>query len=152
MAPVTPVRSASAVFSYLEGFRWKLHARVGFDTAPGTQVRVRLTVARNPDAKDARDELKLSHVLEGTVLLPEPTEVPVADGGPPADAGAVVPKADPERAILRVALFEIVHRPDVPDEVAIDEAVETAKLYCGVQAPGFVNGILGGILKKVNHA
>ena len=46
-----------------------------------------------------------------------------------------------ERAILRVALFEIVHRPDVPDEVAIDEAVETAKLYCGVQAPGFVNGI-----------
>jgi transcription antitermination protein NusB len=57
-----------------------------------------------------------------------------------------------ERAILRVALFEIVHRPDVPDEVAIDEAVETAKLYCGAQAPGFVNGILGGILKRVKHA
>jgi N utilization substance protein B len=56
-----------------------------------------------------------------------------------------------ERAILRVALYEIVHRPDVPDEVAIDEAVETAKLYCGTQAPGFVNGILGGILKKVRH-
>jgi transcription antitermination protein NusB len=57
-----------------------------------------------------------------------------------------------ERAILRVALFEIMHRPDVPDEVAIDEAVETAKLYCGAQAPGFVNGILGGILKRVKHA
>ena len=57
-----------------------------------------------------------------------------------------------ERAILRVALFEIVHRPDVPDEVAIDEAVETAKLYCGAQAPGFINGILGGILKRVKHA
>lgn len=56
-----------------------------------------------------------------------------------------------ERAILRVALFEIMHRPDVPDEVAIDEAVETAKLYCGAQAPGFVNGILGGILKRVKH-
>jgi transcription antitermination protein NusB len=56
-----------------------------------------------------------------------------------------------ERAILRVALFEIVHRPDVPDEVAIDEAVETAKLYCGAQAPGFVNGILGGILRRVKH-
>jgi transcription antitermination protein NusB len=57
-----------------------------------------------------------------------------------------------ERAILRVALFEIVHRPDIPDEVAIDEAVETAKLYCGAQAPGFVNGILGGILKREKHA
>jgi transcription antitermination protein NusB len=56
-----------------------------------------------------------------------------------------------ERAILRVALFEIMHRPDVPDEVAIDEAVETAKLYCGAQAPAFVNGILGGIQRRVKH-
>ena len=50
-----------------------------------------------------------------------------------------------ERAILRVALYEIVHRPDVPDEVAIDEAVEAAKIYCGTEAPGFVNGVLGGV-------
>jgi N utilization substance protein B len=56
-----------------------------------------------------------------------------------------------ERAILRVSLFEILHRPDIPDEVAIDEAVETAKQYCGTQAPAFVNGILGGILRKVRH-
>jgi N utilization substance protein B len=57
-----------------------------------------------------------------------------------------------ERAILRVALFEVMHRPDVPTEVSIDEAVEAAKLYCGAQAPGFVNGILGGIVKRVGHA
>lgn len=56
-----------------------------------------------------------------------------------------------ERAILRVALFEILRRPDIPDEVAIDEAVETAKLYCGSQAPAFLNGILGGILRKVRN-
>jgi N utilization substance protein B len=54
-----------------------------------------------------------------------------------------------ERAILRTALFEILHRSDVPDEVAIDEAVETAKLYCGSEAPGFVNGILGGIVRRL---
>jgi N utilization substance protein B len=54
-----------------------------------------------------------------------------------------------ERAIMRIALFEILHREDVPDEVAIDEAVEAAKLYCGTEAPAFVNGILGGILRKV---
>ena len=54
-----------------------------------------------------------------------------------------------ERAILRVALFEILHRPDIPDEVAIDEAVETAKMYCGLDAPGFVNGILGGVMKRL---
>ena len=57
-----------------------------------------------------------------------------------------------ERAILRTALFEILHRPDVPDEVAIDEAVETAKLYCGAEAPPFLNGILAGALERVRHA
>jgi len=48
-----------------------------------------------------------------------------------------------ERSIMRVALFEALHRNDVPVEVAIDEAVELAKEYCGPDAPGFVNGILG---------
>jgi N utilization substance protein B len=54
-----------------------------------------------------------------------------------------------ERSVLRTALYEILHRPDVPDEVAIDEAVETAKIYCGAEAPGFVNGILGGVVRRL---
>jgi transcription antitermination protein NusB len=48
-----------------------------------------------------------------------------------------------ERSIMRVALYEALHRDDVPVEVAIDEAVELTKEYCGADAPGFVNGILG---------
>jgi N utilization substance protein B len=48
-----------------------------------------------------------------------------------------------ERTILRVALYELIHRPDVPAEGAIDEAVEAAKELCGSDAPAFVNGILG---------
>jgi N utilization substance protein B len=52
-----------------------------------------------------------------------------------------------ERNILRVALFELLHRADVPDEVAIDEAVEAAKELCGAEAPAFVNGILGAVLR-----
>jgi N utilization substance protein B len=50
-----------------------------------------------------------------------------------------------ERSILRVALYEMRHRPDVPDEVAIDEAVEAAKELCAAEAPGFINGILGAV-------
>ena len=50
-----------------------------------------------------------------------------------------------ERNILRVALYELLHRPDVPAEVAIDEAVETAKELCSADAPGLVNGILGAV-------
>jgi transcription antitermination protein NusB len=53
-----------------------------------------------------------------------------------------------DRNIMRVALFEIEHRDDVPLEVAIDEAIELAKRYCGVDAPGFINGILGAVAKE----
>ncbi len=58
-----------------------------------------------------------------------------------------------ERAILRTALLEMLHpelmeaeRP-IPPEGAIDEAVETAKAFCGAEAPGFVNGILAAVLR-----
>jgi transcription antitermination protein NusB len=53
-----------------------------------------------------------------------------------------------ERNILRVSLHELLHRPDVPDEVAIDEAVEAAKELCSADAPGFVNGILGTVQRE----
>jgi len=63
-----------------------------------------------------------------------------------------------ERAILRVALLEMIHpeliegdRP-IPPEGAIDEAVETAKAFCGAEAPGFVNGILAAVLRERRSA
>jgi N utilization substance protein B len=49
--------------------------------------------------------------------------------------------------VLRVALYEI-EEERVPYEVAIDEAVEIAKEYCGAEAPKFINGILGAIVRK----
>ena len=53
-----------------------------------------------------------------------------------------------ERSIMRVALHEM-HDPDgAPTEVAIDEAVNMAKEYCGADAPGFVNGILGSAARE----
>ena len=54
-----------------------------------------------------------------------------------------------EASIMRVALFEALHREDVPVEVAIDEAVELAKEYCGTDAPGFVNGVLGAAVGEL---
>jgi transcription antitermination protein NusB len=63
-----------------------------------------------------------------------------------------------ERSILRVGLLELTH-PDsvpgeqpIPPEGAIDEAVETAKQFCGADAPGFVNGILGAALRDLQAA
>ena len=50
-----------------------------------------------------------------------------------------------ERNILRVAVHELLDRPDIPTAVSINEAVDMAKRYCQAEAPGLVNGILGRI-------
>src|SRR6202140_208574 len=62
-----------------------------------------------------------------------------------------------ERSIMRVALIEMMH-PDaapaeepIPAEGAIEEAVESAKIFCGSEAPGFVNGVLGAALREVRE-
>jgi N utilization substance protein B len=49
--------------------------------------------------------------------------------------------------VMRTALYEMEFT-DTPTEVAINEAVEIAKEYCGADAPKFVNGILGAVARK----
>jgi N utilization substance protein B len=51
-----------------------------------------------------------------------------------------------DRAILRVAVYELLHADDVPAPVAVDEAVELAKELSTDDSPGFVNGVLGQIM------
>src|SRR5437763_12445378 len=59
-----------------------------------------------------------------------------------------------ERSILRVGLAEMLYADElpgeqpIPPEGAIDEAVETAKRFCGAEAPAFVNGILAAALRE----
>jgi N utilization substance protein B len=57
-----------------------------------------------------------------------------------------------ERSIMRVALHEMDDPAGAPTEVAIDEAVNLAKEYCGADAPGFVNGILGSAAREREEA
>jgi N utilization substance protein B len=49
--------------------------------------------------------------------------------------------------VMRTALYEMEFT-DTPTEVAIDEAVEIAKEYCGADAPKFVNGVLGAVARE----
>ncbi|MGY1720429.1 transcription antitermination factor NusB [Blastococcus sp. SYSU DS0552] len=53
---------------------------------------------------------------------------------------------DVDRAILRMATFELLWVDDVPDAVVIDEAVELAKALSTDESPKYVNGVLGAIL------
>lgn len=52
-------------------------------------------------------------------------------------------------AILRLAVFELVFGRTAPYKVIIDEAVELAKEFGGETSPGFVNGVLGTVVKKI---
>ncbi len=51
-------------------------------------------------------------------------------------------------AILRLAVYEILYRDDVPDAVAVNEAVELAKTFSTDEAGPFVNGLLGSLLRE----
>ncbi len=56
--------------------------------------------------------------------------------------------AKAELTVLRLAVFELLYSDDVPDGVAINEAVELSKLYCADKAKGFINGILASVVKS----
>lgn len=59
----------------------------------------------------------------------------------PVDQLAIV-----DRNVLRLALYELLNLGDVPIKVAVNEAVELAKMYGSESAPRFVNGVLGAFL------
>jgi transcription antitermination protein NusB len=101
------------------------------DAAPFTRALAQAALARQPD-------------LDALI-------------GRHAEGWALDRIAPLERSIMRVALLEMLDpgaapgEQPIPPEGAIDEAVETAKAYCGSEAPGFVNGILAAVLREAGR-
>ncbi len=54
-------------------------------------------------------------------------------------------------SILRIAVYEILFAEDIPNAVAANEAVQLAKLFSGGNAPKFINGVLGKVIKQVEN-
>ena len=54
-----------------------------------------------------------------------------------------------DRNVMRLALYELLYREDIPPNVAINEAVELVKRYGGADSPRFVNGILGKVAENL---
>ncbi|PLX48990.1 MAG: transcription antitermination factor NusB [Desulfobulbaceae bacterium] len=57
-----------------------------------------------------------------------------------------------DRNILRIALYEMLYAPDVPDAVAVNEALEIAKRFSSDESPAFINGILDAYCKAPSDA
>jgi N utilization substance protein B len=53
-----------------------------------------------------------------------------------------------EKSILRLGVYEIYFYKDTPSKVAINEAVELSKLFGKDSSPGFINGVLGAVLRE----
>ncbi len=59
---------------------------------------------------------------------------------------------DLDRAIMELGIYELLYRDDIPNEVAINEAIEISKKYSGEESYSFVNGILDAISKKYSKS
>jgi transcription antitermination protein NusB len=57
-----------------------------------------------------------------------------------------------DRLIMYMALAEILHMVDIPVKVSIDEAIELAKRYSVEKSPGFINGVLDGLVRREGWA
>ncbi len=84
-----------------------------------------------------------SELVHGVINSRQQLDTIIAKHAPewPVDQLAIV-----DRNILRIALWELQHNNDVPIKVAINEAVELAKMFGSDTAPRFVNGVLGAFL------
>lgn len=54
-------------------------------------------------------------------------------------------------AILRLAVYELVIKPEAPQNVIFDEAIELAKEFGSETSPSFINGALGAVIKNEKH-
>lgn len=54
-------------------------------------------------------------------------------------------------AILRIAIYEILNRDDIPKEVSINEALEISKKYSSSESGKFLNGILGSFVRAMDN-
>lgn len=112
--------------------------------APGQVLQERL------DGEVLSDDLAefVSQIVLGVLPLREKLDKVIAKYAPewPLDQIAAI-----DRNILRISTWEFAVQKDTPVKVAINEAVELAKLYGSDSAPRFVNGVLGSLAEHQNE-
>lgn len=92
-----------------------------------------------------RDLEYIKDILDGFVLQKDKINKIIADRtkGWTLDRLSKV-----DLAILRLALYEIIYRSDIPDSVSINEGVELAKKYGNKKSGAFINGVLGQYIRQ----
>lgn len=99
-----------------------------------------------PDALDEEDVAYAEQIVSGVGAEKPRIDALISEY---AEGWAIERIARVDLAILRVAIYEMLCREDVPTGAAINEAVELAKRFGGERSYAFINGILGSVAKKL---
>jgi transcription antitermination protein NusB len=125
--------------------------------------RIALDILYQADVTDTpSDEVCADWREAGRIVMPFAAEliVGVTEHQPEIDllleehseGWTVARMAALDRSIMRVAVFELMHRPDIPTSVAISEAIEAATELSSDESRRYVNGILGRIARELGRA
>jgi transcription antitermination protein NusB len=111
---------------------------------PGIILQNRLVAFKSSDSQEAF----ISDIVSGVIRYQKVLDEFIADFAPewPLDQIAVV-----DRNLLRIALWEIAVYEKTPVKVAINEAVELAKIFGAEGSPRFINGVLGGLIDNIKE-
>ena len=109
-----------------------------------TQIEIYLEDLEMADEKDKRElRDKFNELVENL----EDIDAKIEEK---ANGWTINRIAKSELTILRLGVYELLYVEDVPNKVAINEAVELAKAYGADKASGFINGILASVVKEVS--
>lgn len=133
-------REAALQFLYQEDFTIKPDQQPGYDLAERFELFCSLFQVN----KKARSYAII--LLEGVTSDLEKIDLTISTAAKNWRLSRI---AATDRNLMRIAVFEMLERAEVPPEVAINEAVEIAKRFAGEESPKFINGVLDAIKSEL---
>jgi N utilization substance protein B len=123
-----------------------------WDTTSADPSAVPEMLARNVDEFGGEDTDKafMEELIKGVLAKREDLDLVITKAAPDWPIEKIAPV---DRNILRIGLFELLFadRTQVPAKVAINEAIELAKVFGGDSSGRFVNGVLGAVYKELGE-
>lgn len=110
------------------------------------QLDIEQIMARNiAEFQEDADADFIKTVVEGVIKDAKTIDEKIVKAAPEWPIDQISPI---DKAILRVAIYELLYSEEVPPKVAINEAVELAKLFGGENSSKFINGVLGTLFRS----
>ena len=123
-----------------------------WDTTDASAADVAEILARNVEefGGEETDKAFMENLLQGVLAKREDLDLVIEKAAPDWPIDKIAPV---DRNILRIGLFELLFadRAQVPAKVAINEAIELAKIFGGESSGRFVNGVLGAVYKEMGE-